>query len=50
VTALRGGREEIGAGLRAIAEAGADELILVIDPITEASILELGETLPQLRP
>ncbi len=50
VTALRGGREEIGAGLRAIAEAGADELILVIDPITETSILELGEALPQLRP
>ena len=30
--------DEIGAGLRAIVEAGADELILVLDPITEASI------------
>jgi hypothetical protein len=26
-----------------MAEAGADELILVLDPITEASIRELGD-------
>ena len=35
--------DTLGAGLRAIAEAGADELILVLDPITEASIRSLGE-------
>ena len=38
VTPLEGSLDEVGAGLRAIAEAGADELILVLDPITEASI------------
>jgi probable F420-dependent oxidoreductase len=43
VEPLRGSLDEIGAGLREIAEAGADELILVLDPITEASIRELGD-------
>ena len=49
VTPLRGSDEEIGAGLRAIAEAGADELILVADPITEASIRRLGPVATSLR-
>jgi probable F420-dependent oxidoreductase len=43
VTPLEGSLDEIGAGLRAMAEAGADELILVLDPITEASIRALGD-------
>ena len=43
VTPLEGSLDEVGAGLRAIAEAGADELILVLDPITEASIRTLGD-------
>ena len=41
VTPLGGSLDAIGAGLRAIAEAGADELILVLDPITEESIRAL---------
>jgi alkanesulfonate monooxygenase SsuD/methylene tetrahydromethanopterin reductase-like flavin-dependent oxidoreductase (luciferase family) len=49
VTPLRGSDEEIGAGLRGIAEAGADELILVADPITEASIRRLGPVATSLR-
>jgi probable F420-dependent oxidoreductase len=43
VTPLEGPPDEIGAGLRAMAEAGADELILVLDPITEGSIRALGD-------
>ena len=43
VTPLEGSLDEIGAGLRAIAEAGADELILVLDPITETSIRMMGD-------
>jgi hypothetical protein len=39
----------VGAGLRAIAEAGAHELILVADPITEASIRHLGTIVAGLR-
>ena len=34
---------ELRAHLRALEEAGADEAILVANPITEASIRELGE-------
>jgi probable F420-dependent oxidoreductase len=40
----------IAATLGAMAEAGADEVILVVDPITEASIGELGGVLALLRP
>jgi probable F420-dependent oxidoreductase len=40
---LEGSPERIAAGLRELAEAGADELILVVSPITERSIRELGE-------
>jgi probable F420-dependent oxidoreductase len=38
-----GSPKGIAAALRAFATAGADELILVADPITERSIRELGE-------
>jgi len=49
VTPLQGSEDEVGAGLRAIAEAGAHELILVADPITEASIRHLGAIVAGLR-
>jgi probable F420-dependent oxidoreductase len=39
---IMGTREEIHATLRAFAEAGADEVILVVSPITEASIRALA--------
>ena len=42
VAPLEGSPETIGAGLLAFAEAGADEVILVCDPITEASVRALG--------
>jgi probable F420-dependent oxidoreductase len=42
---LEGSREEIAAGLRELAEAGADEIILVITPNTQESIRELGEVI-----
>ena len=49
VVPLRGSGDEIAAGLDAMATAGADEVIVVCDPITEASILELGDVLAILR-
>jgi probable F420-dependent oxidoreductase len=49
VTPVRGTDAEIGAGLRALAEAGADELILVADPITEHSVRRLGSIVAELR-
>ena len=49
VEPLEGSPEQIGAGLRAFAEAGADEAILVVTPITEASIRRLGEALSLTR-
>ena len=48
VPPLEGSAERIAAGLRELAEAGADELILVADPITERSIRELGEVVALL--
>jgi probable F420-dependent oxidoreductase len=50
VTPLQGSLDAIGAGLGEVTEAGADELILVLDPITEASIRSLGDVVQQLRP
>jgi probable F420-dependent oxidoreductase len=47
VTPLR--RTELGAGLRAFAEAGADEVIVVCDPITESSIREVGSIVADVR-
>jgi probable F420-dependent oxidoreductase len=49
VAPLRGSDDEVGAGLRAFAEAGAHELILVADPITETSIRHLGSIVAGLR-
>jgi alkanesulfonate monooxygenase SsuD/methylene tetrahydromethanopterin reductase-like flavin-dependent oxidoreductase (luciferase family) len=48
ITPLEGNVERIAAGLREFSDAGADELILVVTPITEASIDSLGEVLTQL--
>ena len=45
---LEGSARAIAEGLRALAEAGADEAILVVSPITERSIRDLGETLASL--
>jgi alkanesulfonate monooxygenase SsuD/methylene tetrahydromethanopterin reductase-like flavin-dependent oxidoreductase (luciferase family) len=49
VAPLEGSAERIAAGLRELAEAGADELIVVLDPITERSIRALGEVVALLR-
>jgi probable F420-dependent oxidoreductase len=49
VTPLEGSLDAIGTGLRAIAEAGADDLILVLDPITEGSVRTLGPIVRDLR-
>jgi probable F420-dependent oxidoreductase len=45
VRPLTGSMREIADGLRTLADAGADEAILVVSPITERSILDLGEAL-----
>jgi probable F420-dependent oxidoreductase len=45
---LEGSAERIAAGLCELAEAGADEAILVVSPITERSIRVLGEALAAL--
>ena len=39
---LTGGMDRIAAGIRDLADAGADEVILVVTPITERSIRDLG--------
>jgi probable F420-dependent oxidoreductase len=46
--ALTGAPERIAGALRELAEAGADEAILVADPITERSVHELGEVVARL--
>ena len=46
--AVEGSPDEIAAHLRDLAEAGADEAILVVSPINERSIRVLGETLAAL--
>ena len=46
---VEGPPDRIAAHLRALAEAGADEAILVADPITERSIRELAEVVALLR-
>jgi probable F420-dependent oxidoreductase len=48
VTPLEGSPDRIASGLRDLAEAGADEAVLVVDPITERSIRDLGEVLAEL--
>jgi alkanesulfonate monooxygenase SsuD/methylene tetrahydromethanopterin reductase-like flavin-dependent oxidoreductase (luciferase family) len=42
---VEGSAEQIAAHLRELQQAGADEAILVLSPITERSIRELGEAL-----
>ena len=42
---VHGPADRIAAHLRQLADAGADEVILVVSPITEASIRQLGEML-----
>ncbi len=46
---LEGSPDRIAAELRAFAEAGADEVICVVSPITERSIRTLGEALELAR-
>jgi alkanesulfonate monooxygenase SsuD/methylene tetrahydromethanopterin reductase-like flavin-dependent oxidoreductase (luciferase family) len=48
VRPLEGSPERIAARLRDLAEAGGDEAILVVSPITERSIRLLGDTLAAL--
>jgi alkanesulfonate monooxygenase SsuD/methylene tetrahydromethanopterin reductase-like flavin-dependent oxidoreductase (luciferase family) len=48
VTPLEGRSDRIAAGLRELAEAGADEAILIVSPITEPSIRALGDVLAAL--
>lgn len=45
---LEGSPERIAEGLREMAEAGANEAILFVSPITERSIRDLGQTLAVL--
>jgi probable F420-dependent oxidoreductase len=45
---LEGSAERIAEGLRALAEARADEVVLVLSPITEHSIRSMGEVLALL--
>lgn len=46
---VTGSPAEIAAAIRELAEAGADEIILVVDPITEESIRTLGESVSLVR-
>jgi probable F420-dependent oxidoreductase len=46
---LQGSPQAIAAGVRDLAEAGADEAILVLSPITESSIRELSDVVSLLR-
>jgi probable F420-dependent oxidoreductase len=46
---LEGSPERIAATLRELSEAGADEAILVVSPITERSIRELADVVAMLR-
>jgi alkanesulfonate monooxygenase SsuD/methylene tetrahydromethanopterin reductase-like flavin-dependent oxidoreductase (luciferase family) len=45
IAPLEGDPEAMAANLHDLAEAGADEAILVVSPIDERSIRRLGETL-----
>jgi alkanesulfonate monooxygenase SsuD/methylene tetrahydromethanopterin reductase-like flavin-dependent oxidoreductase (luciferase family) len=47
---LQGSARHIAARLHDLAEAGADEVILVVSPITERSIRGLAEVVAELRP
>ena len=45
---FEGSSDRIADGLRGLSEAGADEVILVLSPITEGSIRSMGEVLTLL--
>ena len=47
---VEGSPEQIAATLRELADAGADEAILVVSPIAERSIRQLGDVVATLRP
>jgi alkanesulfonate monooxygenase SsuD/methylene tetrahydromethanopterin reductase-like flavin-dependent oxidoreductase (luciferase family) len=49
IAPLEGSMERVAAGLRDLQDAGANEAIVVADPITEGSIRALGEALEILR-
>ena len=49
VSPIEGSATAIGDRLRALADAGADEAILVVSPISEPSIRSLGDVLAALR-
>jgi probable F420-dependent oxidoreductase len=49
VSPIQGSASAMAERLRALADAGADEAILVLSPITERSIRSLGEVLALLR-
>jgi alkanesulfonate monooxygenase SsuD/methylene tetrahydromethanopterin reductase-like flavin-dependent oxidoreductase (luciferase family) len=40
---VEGSSERVARHLRELADAGADEIILVLDPITERSIRAIGD-------
>lgn len=48
VPPIEGSAGQIGARIRELAEAGADEVILVVSPITERSVRELAEAIAQV--
>jgi alkanesulfonate monooxygenase SsuD/methylene tetrahydromethanopterin reductase-like flavin-dependent oxidoreductase (luciferase family) len=48
VVPVEGSAERIAGRLREFGEAGADEVILILSPITETSIRSLGEVLEAL--
>ena len=50
VPALRGTPDRIAHGLQTFAEAGLEEAIIVVSPITEQAIRTLGHALAVLRP
>jgi len=49
VSPIQGSASAMADRLRALADAGADEVILVVSPITERSIRSFGEVLAPLR-
>jgi probable F420-dependent oxidoreductase len=46
---VTGSPDRIASALRELHDAGADEIILVVDPITETAIRRLGEVVAQVR-
>jgi alkanesulfonate monooxygenase SsuD/methylene tetrahydromethanopterin reductase-like flavin-dependent oxidoreductase (luciferase family) len=46
---VTGSPDRIAAALRELHDAGADEIILVVDPITETAIRRLGEVVAEVR-